>query len=194
MKKCFLLTLCVFALWMLANCGIAPPIQELNVAKASLAKAQEAKAEEFAKEEYAKAQASLEEGEKSIVNKKNKKNKIAKQKLELAKADADAAYAKAAPAYAEYNIDLAKKQKLTAEEIKAQVAMKDKFAEAKKLLDAAAADKNAGKFEDSWDKSIKAKSLFEEIYRLTQEKKARAHNALKNADSSIKNAETENQE
>ncbi len=192
-KRLFLVCLVLMGVFV-SSCGIAPPTEDLNVAKASLAKAQEAKAEEFASEEYLKAQTTLAEGEKNIVNKKNKKNKIAKQKLEIAKVEAETAYKKAAPAYADYNIDLASKQKMTAEEIKAQVALKEKFSEAKQLLEESQTAKNAGKYEDSWDKSIKARSLFEEIFKITKEKKDRADNALKDADSSIMNAETQNSE
>lgn len=194
MKKIILGMTVIFVAAFLAGCGIAPPTQDLNVAKAALAKAQEAKAEEFAKEEYAKADTDLQKGEKGIVPKKNKKNETAKKDLVAAKAEAEAAYKKAAPAYAKYNIDQATTVKSSAEDIKAQVALKDKFAEAKKLLDDSQVDKDAGNFESSWEKSIKAKGLFEEVFKITQEKKVRAESGLKDADDAVKNAESGDKE
>lgn len=194
MKKTILAMGAFLTISILSGCGIAPPTQDLNVAKAALAKAQEAKAEEFAKEEYTKADATLQKGEKGITPKKNKKNEVAKKDLIEAKAEAEVAYKKAAPAYAKYNIDQATTVKTSAEGIKAQVALKDKFAEAKKLLDDSQVDKDAGNFESSWEKSIKAKGLFDEIFKMTQEKKVKAESGLKDADDAVKNAESGNKE
>jgi len=194
MKKTLIFFMSILIGGLFLQCGIAPPTEDLNRVKAALAKAEEAKADQFAKEEYAASKTKLEESEKIITPKKSKKNKIAKKQLAEAKAQAEAAYKKAAPAYAQYNIDEAKKVEKTAEEIKANVALKDKFSEAVKLLDEAKQDKKAGNYELSWEKSIKAKTLFDEVYKITQEKKQAAEEAMKGAKEALQEASEKSKE
>ena len=170
-------------------CGIAPPTENLNMAKAAIAKAEEAKADRFAAEEYKAANDDLSSGESTMVQKKNKKNKDAKKKFETSQKQAEAAYVKAAPAYAQYNIDEAGTVKKNADEIKASVAVKEQYEKAKALLDESSAAKAAGKFEEAWTKAAQAKALFDDVYKVTVEKKTSADDAMKNADSAIRNAE-----
>jgi hypothetical protein len=159
------------------------------MAKAAIAKAEEAKADRFAAEEYKAANDDLSSGESSMVQKKNKKNKDAKKKFEASQKQAEAAYAKAAPAYARFNIDEASAVKKNADEIKAVVAVKEQYEKAKSLLDEADAARAAGRFEEAWTKAGQAKTLFDEVYRVTVEKKTSADDAMKNADSAIRKAE-----
>lgn len=188
MKKILVISLGVIAIASFFQCGIAPPTDDLNQVKAALAKAEEAKADQFAPDEYSSSKTKLDASEKKITPKKSKANKEAKKTLAEAKADAEKAYKKAAPAYAQYNINEAKKVEKSAEEIKANVALKDKFSNAIKLIDEANQDKEAGNYELSWEKSIKAKTLFDEIYKMTQEKKQSAEDAMRGANDALKEA------
>jgi len=187
--KGLILSAGLVVVFFLSSCGIAPPTDNLNMAKAAIAKAEEAKADQFATEEYKAANDDLSSGESTMVPKKNKKNEAAKKKFEEAQKQAEAAYTKAAPAYAQFNIDEADKVKASSDEIKAAVAVKEQYEKAKALLDEAAAARAAGKFEEAWTKAGQAKVLFDEVYKVTVEKKTSAEDAMKNADSAIKNAE-----
>lgn len=177
-------TVCFFA-----ACGIAPPTENLNMAKAAIAKAEEAKADQFAADEYKAATGDLAAGESTMVPKKNKKNEEAKKKFDEAKKQADAAYVKAAPAYAKFNIDEADKVRKSSDEIKAAVAVKEQYEKAKALLDEASAANAEGKYEEAWTKAGQARILFDEVYKVTVEKKNAADDAIKNAGSAIQKAQ-----
>jgi len=175
--------------FIFTGCGIKPPVEDLNVAKASLSKAEEANAKEFATVEYESANSKLKEGESLIVNKKSKKNEQAKKTLLESKTLSETAYKKSAPLWAEKNIADATKVKIDAESIKASVALKDEFSSAESVLNEAIEAKKSENYEQAWNKAIKAKNLFQEIYTKTLQKKNRAYEAIKNADSSIKDAQ-----
>jgi hypothetical protein len=170
-------------------CGIAPPTENLNMAKAAIAKAEEAKADRFAVEEYKAANDNFASGESTMVKTKNKKNEEAKKKFGESQKQAEAAYVKAAPAYAQFSIDEAGTVKKSADEIKAAVAVKEQYEKAQALLNEASAAKTAGNYEEAWTKAGQAKSLFDEVYKVTVEKKTSADDALRNADSAIKKAD-----
>jgi len=170
-------------------CGIAPPTENLNMAKAAIAKAEEAKADRFAADEYKAANDDLTAGQSKMVPKKNKKNKDAKKDFEDSQKQAEAAYVKAAPAYAGFNIDEAAKVRKSADEIKAAVAVKEQYEKAQALLAEAETARAAGNFEEAWTKAGQAKTLFDDVYKVTVEKKTAAEDAMKNADGAIKKAE-----
>jgi hypothetical protein len=181
--------LCGAMLLAFAACGSKPPTEDLNQAKAALAKAEEAKAQEFAAAEYQSANTSLNEGEQLIVPKKNKKNDQAKKKLDASKLASEAAYKKSAPAYADFNLAEADKARTEAQAVKAGVAVKDRFSEAEALLAEARTEREAGRYESSWDRSIKAKTIFKDAAAEAVKKRTRAEEAIRGADSSIRDAE-----
>lgn len=187
--RIILIPVCLFVLLIL-SCGALPPTEDLNQAKAALARAEEAKAEDFASSEYQTASEGIGEAEGMIVpGKKSKANVEAQAKLEEAKAEAEIAYKKAAPAYAQFNIEEAEKAGGKAEDIKARVAVKEKFEEAQDLLTQAEKEKSSGNYKTAWESAIKAKGLFDEVYQITLEKKQAAEQALGTAESAIETAE-----
>lgn len=173
---------------MIGACGVKPPTDDLNMAKAALAKAEEAQAAQFAAEEYGRAKAELREGEGLMVQKRDQRNKKARQKLVSSRQASEEAYRKSAPAYADFNIAEAERMREEARTVRAHVAVRDRFGEAERLLEEARGDRQAGRFESSWDKSIRARAIFQEATDETRRRRARAEEALREAGEAIQSA------
>lgn len=178
----------VGALVLTAACGVKPPTEDLNMAKAALAKAEEAQAPQYAPEEYDKAKTELWEGERLMVQRRDSRNKKAQERLVASRQASEAAYRRSAPAYADFNIAEAEKAREEAWTVRAHIAVRDRFGEAERLLEESRDDRRAERFEASWDKSIRARSVFREAADETRRRRARAEQALREAGEAIRQA------
>jgi hypothetical protein len=161
------------------------PENELEEAKALKRRVDNNGLAEFAQQDYQQAENSLQEGEAAY----GKDNAKAKTALDKAIASYQAVITKAFP----LKIDRSKAEvdaiRANAESIKAQVAMKSAYAAAKGKYDAALAARDAGNFEQAISLLTEAKTLFQDLYDQTLEKKQSAETEIKTSQDGLKDAE-----
>lgn len=176
---------------VLTGCGIQPPTQDLEMAKAKLAEAEEVEAPQYAPDEYTKAKDLIDKGSSVMVNEKSGKNKDARKNFTSAKAEAEKAFAKAAPPYTEKSISELEASLNKGKEIKADVAVKDEYGQAQQLLSEAREAYNSKDYKTSYTKAKSAKEMAEKAYQTALDKKTRTENAIDEAKKGLAEAEKE---
>jgi tetratricopeptide (TPR) repeat protein len=197
MRTILILTLTVLAV-VLISCATPPeqpdqpvdtsvplPEEELEEAKSLKKRVDDNGLAEFAMDDYNSAEASLKEGEEAY----GKDNAEAKSALDAAIASYRKVISEAYPAWSRRSRDEVEGIKTNAENIKAPVAMKSEYAAAKAKYDEAVAAMDAGDYEEAISLFTEAKSLFQDVYEKTLEKKAAAETDLKATQDGIKDAE-----
>lgn len=188
-KKFILLFLAVSLAFILTGCGIEPPVEDLEKAKASIAKAEEVESSKYAADDYNKAKISFTKGETNIVQDKCRQNKDAREYLENAKLSADEAYKKAAPKYADHHVKEGEGSINKAKEVKADIAVKDSYEKANKIL-SEAKDAYAKKdYKTAWTKAKEAKNAADQAYQKAAELKSRSEAAIDDAQKSLEEVE-----
>jgi len=178
-----------FVIFLLGNCGIQPPTQDLDLAKTKIAAADEVEASKYAPNDYADAQKLLATGKTNIVQEKSTKNKDAKKFLEQAQLKADAAYSNAAPKYADFNINELQASITKGKEIKADVAAKDEFNKAQVLLDESKDAYAKKDYKTAWTKAKAAKDISDNAYKIANDKKINSENAINEAKKKLSEVE-----
>jgi tetratricopeptide (TPR) repeat protein len=161
------------------------PEKELEEAKSLKTRVDNNGLSEFALEDYQQAEKSLQEGEAAY----SKDNTAAKKALDAAIQSYKTVISKALPlktGRSQAEVDTIKSN---AESIKAPVAMKAEYTAAKAKYDEAVAAKDAGNFEPAISLFAEAKSLFQDVYEKTKEKKEAAEAELGSTQDGIKDAE-----
>jgi len=164
---------------------VALPEKELKEAKSLKTRVDNNGLSEFAAEDYQQAEKSLQEGEAAY----GKDNAKAKTALDTAIASYRAVISKAFPLWADRSKAEVDAIKTNAEGIKAQVAMKEEYATAKAKYDEAVAAKEAGDFEQAITLFAEAKTLFQDVYAKTKQKKEDAEAEIKSSQDGLKDAE-----
>lgn len=178
-----------FVIFLLSNCGIQPPTQDLDLAKTKIAAADEVEASKYAPNDYTEAQKLLATGKTNIVPEKSTKNKDAKKFLEQAQLKADAAYSNAAPKYADFNISELQTSISNGKQIKADVAAKEEFDKAQILLDESKDAYAKKDYKTAWTKAKAAKEISNNAYKIANDKKTNAENAINEAKKKLLEAE-----
>jgi len=174
---------------VLTGCGIQPPTEDLEKAKASIARAEEVEAGTYAAKEYTTAKRELVHGETNIVQEKSGQNKDAKEYLEISKMNADKAYSNAAPKYADHHVKELESALNKGKEVKADVAVKDEFKQANDAYNESVAALNKKDYKTAWTKAKGAKAIAEGAYQKAAEKKAKSEQAINDAQKSIEEVE-----
>ncbi|MDD5065878.1 MAG: hypothetical protein PHF84_02405 [bacterium] len=190
MKKNILyLFLLAGLMFILNNCGIQPPTQDLDLAKAKLAEAEEVEANQYAPTEFNKAKELINSGSKVMVKEKSRKNKGAKEDFTSAKTEAEKAYTKAAPSYTQKNIQELESSLSKGKEIKADVAAKDDYSKAQQLLTESKDAYAKKEYKNSYTKAKTAREIAENAYKSAAEKKSKAETAIQDAKKSLEEVE-----
>jgi hypothetical protein len=161
------------------------PEDELEEAKSLKSRVDSNGLSEFAAEEYQAAESSLREGEDAY----GKDNAKAKSALEAAITSYRAVIDKAFPLKVGRSKAEVDTIRANAESVKAQVAVKNEYAAAKAKYDEAVAAMDAGSFEEAISLFAEAKTLFQDVYEKTLEKKGAAEAEIKSSQEGIKDAE-----
>lgn len=187
-----LILIFTFVTFLLSNCGIQPPTQDLDLAKTKIQAADEVEASKYSPNEYNEAQTLLATGKTNIVPEKSSKNKEAKKLLEQAQEKADTAYSNAAPKYADFNINELQSSINKGKEIKADVAAKDEFDKAQVLLDESKDAYAKKDYKTAWTKAKAAKEISDNAYKIANDKKINSENAINEAKKKLLEAEQNN--
>ncbi len=175
---------------LFSQCGIQPPTQDLELAKTKIAEAEQVEANQYATDEYNKSKELLDQGSSKIVNEKSGKNKDAKKLLVQSKEQAEKAYEKAAPPFAQKNISEAENSLSQGKNIKADVAAKEDYSQAEQMINESKQAFDGKDFKNAAVKSKTAKEIAERAYQTTLEKKNKAENAINDARNSINEIES----
>jgi len=179
-KKIILFTILVVSLSFI-GCGIQPPKEDLEKAKIALAKAEEVEAQKYAPTEYNDAKSKLEQGEKTMVPKKSRKNKEAKETIGSAEQKANEAFQKSAPKFAEDNLTNAKQLLENAKNMKVNVSLKEEYSKAEQILKEAEELYAKNDFYNAGKKAKEVQPIIENAIKLTDEKRIKAESSLNEA-------------
>jgi hypothetical protein len=183
----YLIVLPIFL--FLTNCGIQPPTQDLELAKAKLAEAEAVDANQYAPDEVSKAKDLLNKGTGTMVKEKSRKNKDAKENFTSALTEAEKAYNKSVPSYTEKNIQELETSLSKGREIKADVAVKDQYDQAKQMLAEARNALTQKDYKTSYTKAREAKTVADTAYQTALEKRTKAGDAIQDAKKSLDEVE-----
>lgn len=189
-KNINLIILLVPLVVLFSQCGIQPPTQDLELAKTKIAEAEQVEASQYATDEYNKSKELLDQGSSKIVNEKSGKNKDAKKLLVQSKEQAEKAYEKSAPPFAQKNISEAENSLSQGKNIKADIAAKEDYTQAKQMINESKQAFDSKDFKNAVVKSKTAKEIAERAYQTTLEKKNKAENAINDARNSINEIES----
>lgn len=187
-KNLLLLSILILVIFILSNCGIEPPTQDLELAKKKLAAADEVEASKYAPEDYKQAQKMMVTGKTNIIPEKDSQNKDALEYLQQSQQKADTAYKKAAPKFADAKLTEGNSSLSQAEGIKANVAAKDDYDKAQALLNESKAAYDKKDYKTSWTKSKEAKIVADQAYTTAKGKEEKAKAAIEAAKQEVENA------
>ena len=189
-------SLIIFAILLIfSSCATAPEVEEDTRAalpETEHTRANELKAQadkynlvEYAPDEYSQAEQKLKDGEATYKT----DNASSKKSLDEAIAGYEAVMTKGFPLLTEKKQEETEAIVKQAEDIKAQVAMKEEYTAARAKYDQALAAQNNGEYEQAVTLFDEAKLLFQDLYEKTKEKKERAEQAMGSSEESIKDFE-----
>jgi len=180
MKYDFILLLSVFIL--LFSCVSSPDV-EFEKASKNRQKIEKYQLQQYAEEEYKQA----EENYKQAKDAMDKKNNL---KAGKSAASANQKYQvvldKGFPPYTEKKDNEVQADKKAADEIKGNVALKNEYDDALKSYNEAILLKNEKKYEEAIEKFQVSKDKFQNVYKITKEKKEKTEGSLESTDKALK--------
>ncbi len=181
MKYNFILLLPVFIL-LFSSCGSSPDV-EFEKASKNRQKIEKYQLQQYAEDEFKQA----EENYKQARDAMDKKNNL---KAGKAVASANQKYQvvldKGFPPYTEKKDNEVQSDKKATDEIKGNVALKNEYDEALKSYNEAILLKNEKKYEEAIEKFQVSKDRFQNVYKITKEKKEKTEGSLESTDRALK--------
>lgn len=185
MKK-VLLAIMSASLFLLALSCASLPTEEYNRAQKLREKVIEYNLGEYASETYQKAEKYYNEGEDYYTNEEKKDAKAA---LDVAISNLNETIKIAFPKYTKALRETTSKNKTSAEEIKAEVAMKESYNKAMSVYAEAQSAEKKGKYEVAVDLYKKAKEQFETLYKKVKELRDRSGAAISEVEEGLSTVE-----
>ncbi len=195
MKKIMSMFITIVLFLIMISCATTPekepepaaalPESEYDQAKGLKKKVEKYGLGEYVPDEYRTAEKKYSDGEAAY----NKDNASSKEYLDEAINNYRIVIEKGFPIVAgkkREEIETIKKQ---ADDIKASVAVKDDYEKTQEVYDSALEEKRAGNYETALELLEKARGLFEEVYKKTEQKKERAEKSMEDSRKGIESAE-----
>ncbi len=165
---------------------LSTPQKEYEKANELRKKVQKYDLKKYAEEEYKNAEKNYEEAKILVESKKNFK---AKKILGIVNNGYQTVLDKGFPPYTDERDNETKKEKKYAEEIKANVAVKEQFEDAEKTYNDALKHKESKEYENSIELLNTAKDKYSKVYSVAKQKKDKAKKSIDSTEHDLKEVE-----
>ena len=165
---------------------ISSPETKYEKANKLRAKVQKYELKKYAEEEYKTAEENFDKVNNLIESKKNLK---ASKTLDIVNNNYQTVLDKGLPPYTDEKNDITKKEKEYAEEIKANVAVKEQFEGAEERFNNAVKYKESKKYEKAIELFNEAKEKYSNAYSTAKEKKDKAKKSIDSTEEAFKELE-----